>query len=309
MFRSFDKGEAMGDVLNNLRTRVEYMGKTRDDRLNAGKLKSLQASLKDSYQAEWITLRNNPYRCLINQKKLSENFDEKMISIEFDSGMKEGDNFYWDRTSTFWLVYLQQLTEEAYFRAEIRKCDYEVKVEDMCYPVYIHGPQQENEDWQKKHNLTWNELNYTLCMWIQKNEKTNKFFKREQKIKFDGNNWKVVAVDRYSQKSILEVYLLEDFNNSMEDEMEPIQVTQVYSSRPYIQGPQIVKPYDTSLNYQIKNSSNGTFVVNSKKVKIISTDSSQLVLEIISGKSGEFEIRYQVDGEEDVILPVHIVSL
>lgn len=309
MFRSFDKGEAMGGVLDNLRTRVEYMGATRDDRLNAGKLKSLQAALKDSYQGEWITLRDNPYRCLINQQKLTTNYDEKMISIEFDAGMKEGDTFYWDRTDTFWLVYMQQYTEEAYFRAQIRRCDYEVEVEDEFYPVYVRGPVEENEEWNQKHNLVWNNLNYSLLMYIPKNEETNEFFKREQKIKFDGNNWKVVAVDRYTQKGILEVYLKEDFNNSMEEEQNPIEVEPVYSTRPHIDGPQIVKPYDSSLVYEIKNSSSGTFVVNSKKVKVISADSSQCELEIISGKSGEFEIRYQVDGEEDVVLLVHIVSL
>ena len=299
----------MGGILNNLRTRVEYMGENRDERLNAGKLKSLQAALKDSYQAEWITLRDNPYRCLINQRKLTEDYDEKVISIEFNAGMKEGDTFYWDRTKSFWLVYLQQFTEEAYFRANIRRCDYEVEVNDEYYPVYVRGPVQEGEEWNKKHNLVWNSLNYTLLMYIPKNEETNEFFKREQKLKFEGNNWKVVAVDRYSQRGILEVYLQEDFNNPMEEEMIPIEVEPVYSRRPYIDGPQIVKPYDSSLVYEIKNSSSGTFVVNSKKVKIISADSSQLVLEILSGKSGEFEIRYQVFGAEDVVLPVHIVSL
>ena len=297
------------DLLSNLRTRVNYLGENRDARLNTEKLKSLQAALKDSYQGEWITLRGNPYRCLINQQKLTTNYDEKMISIEFNSGIREGDVFYWDRTNSFWIVYMQQYTEEAYFRAQIRRCDYEIEVNGCCQHVYIRGPIEQGETWINKHNLSFNTLNYTLLMYISKNEATNNFFKREQKVKFDGNNWKVVAVDRYSQKGILEVYLQEDFNNSMEDEQIPPTIEPVYSSRPYIQGPQIVKPYDTSISYEIKNTSGGTFVVNSNKVKIISADETECVLEIITGKSGEFEILYQIDNENDIVLPVHIVSL
>ena len=309
MFRSFDKGEVMGGILDNLRTRVNYLGNNRDERNNTRKLKSLQATLKDSYQGEWITLNDNPYRCLINQKKLTTNIDEKMISIEFDAGMKEGDTFYWDRTNSYWLVYLQQFTEEAYFRAEVRRCDYEIEIGDNYYHVYVHGPVQQDEDWINKHNLSFNILNYTMQLMIEKNEETNEFFRRGQKLKFDGNNWKVVVVDRYTTKGVISVYMQEDFNNSMEDEQIPIEIEPVYSTRPHIDGPQIVKPYDSSLVYEIKNITGGTFVVNSNKVKINSVSSSQLVLEIISGKSGEFEIHYQVDGEDDIILPVHIVSL
>jgi hypothetical protein len=37
--------------------------------------------------------------------------------------MKPGDVFTWKKTNTHWLVYLQDLEEIAYFRAEIRRCD------------------------------------------------------------------------------------------------------------------------------------------------------------------------------------------
>ena len=38
-----------------------------------------------------------------------------------------GDVVEWLGTKSFWLVYLQDLTELAYFRADIRKCAYEIK--------------------------------------------------------------------------------------------------------------------------------------------------------------------------------------
>ena len=166
MFRSFDKGEEMGGILDEMCTRVEYLGTTRDERLNTQKLKSLRAAKDDSYQAEWITFKGQPYRCLINREKLTTNFDEKMISIEFDANMREGDVFYWDRTRSYWLVYLQQTTEEAYFRAQIRRCDWELEVNNTPYKVYLRGPVEQTEVWNTKHNLSFNELNYTLMQMV-----------------------------------------------------------------------------------------------------------------------------------------------
>jgi len=37
--------------------------------------------------------------------------------------IKPGSVFEWVETKTKWLVYLQFLEEDAYFRAEIRRCD------------------------------------------------------------------------------------------------------------------------------------------------------------------------------------------
>ena len=96
-----------------------------DNRVDKSKLHSMQMALQNSYQAEWITLNDNQYRCLINPDKLKEDYDQKVISIEHSAGMKEGDVFYWDRTDTHWLVYLQQHSESAYFRAQIRRCNYQ----------------------------------------------------------------------------------------------------------------------------------------------------------------------------------------
>lgn len=300
----------MGGILDEMRTRIEYLGTTRDDRFNTEKLKSLQASLKDSYQGEWITLNDNVYRCLINQQKLTTNFDEKMISIEFSAGMREGDVFYWDRTQSYWLVYLQQYTEEAYFRAQIRRCDWEIEVNDTPYKVYLRGPVEQTEVWNTKKNLNFNELNYTLMVYITKNEETNAFFKREQKVKFDGHNWKVVAVDRYSTKGIIEIYLQEDYDNTMEEESIPLEIEPVYSSQPYIEGSQVVRVYDNKLEYRVRNNLvSGEFVVNSNKAKINSANSESCELEILTGKSGEFELIYRADGAEDIVLLIHIVSL
>lgn len=87
--------------LSRMLTRAGYKGYDRaDDRNVTGKYKSFLAALKNSYQAEWITTvdENNQlkdrWRCLINPSRLTEQFDKKVISIDFESGIEEGSVFY-----------------------------------------------------------------------------------------------------------------------------------------------------------------------------------------------------------------------
>ena len=43
-------------------------------------------------------------------------------------GIKCGDVVKWKETDSWWIVYLQKREEDAYFRAEIRRCDYTTKI-------------------------------------------------------------------------------------------------------------------------------------------------------------------------------------
>lgn len=112
---------------------------------------SLKRSLLYSYQAATAVLADGrEFRCLINPDKLKPAYDNKIISIPFkdvrlnpeqedkekttigeeEIGMKPGDVFLWKETNTYWLVYLRYIEEDAYFRAEIRRCDTTVTIND-----------------------------------------------------------------------------------------------------------------------------------------------------------------------------------
>ena len=291
-----------------MKQRIEYAGGDFDGRVVKSKYKSFCAAL-DSYQGEWITFNDQSYRCLINPDKLKEDYDIKMISVDFNANIKEGDVFLWNRTGTHWLVYLQQHSEEAYFRAQIRKCSYQIEIDGNPYWVSITGPAEKSLEWSEKHNISFNKLNYTIILYISKNEVTNAYFSRHKKIKFDGHNWTVAAVDRYSQDAVLEVVLEEDFDNSIEELQETPEIITPDETLPYIEGPREVRVYDTSIVYSIENASNGNWLVNSSKVKIVSMDSSSCILDIVTGKSNSFTISYIREGLEDVVLDVMIKSL
>lgn len=291
-------------------TRIQYAGGVMDNRVDKSKLHSMQMALQNSYQAEWITLNDNKYRCLINPDKLKEDYDQKVISIEYSAGMKEGDVFYWDRTDTHWLVYLQQHSESAYFRAQIRRCNYEIEVNNHKYWVYLRGPVETALVWRQKHNIEFNDLNYSLLIYVTKNEETLDFFKRFQILKIDGHRWRVAATDIFSQGSIIEVYLEEFFDNSLEEEQIKKEPIIFGEEEPYIDGPQFVEPYQTEIKYSLANNLNatGAFLVSSKKVKIVNSDNNSCIINVISGKAGEFKIIYREEGKEDLELNVTIES-
>ena len=295
--------------LDRMKKRMEYDGGyTSDDRNVKGKWLSFRSALGNSYQAENITFKNKQCRCLINPDKLKQDYDQKEISIDFKYGMKNGCTFYWDRTNTYWLVFLQDYDEEAYFRASIRRCDYELDINDNKYHIYVRGPVETALIWRQKHQIEFNELNYSILMYIEKNDETNEFFNRFKVLKFDGHNWRVATVDRYSQDGIIEVYLEEFFDNEMEDQMIVPEIIKPDTTKPYIDGPQLVRPYDTNLSYAIVGSSGGKFVVNSTKVKINQADENSCVLEITTGRAGSFILSYVKEDEEDITLNVTIKS-
>lgn len=296
--------------LDSMKTRMKYAGGDTDGRLVKSKLISMQHALKTSYQAEWITLNDKKCRCLINPDKLKEDYDQKIISIEFECGMKEGDTFLWDRTGTHWIVYLQQHTEEAYFRAQIRRCNYEIDVNGHKYWIYLRGPVETSLIWRQKHNIEMNDMNYSLIAYITKNEETLDFFKRFKVVKIDGHNWRVAARDIYSQNAIIEVNLEEYYDNDLEDDMIIPEIKEFGEEEPHIEGPQFIEPYQTEITYSLVNvlNNNGEFLVNSSKVKIVDSNNESCTINVLSGKAGNFDLIYRVEGEEDIVLNITIES-
>jgi hypothetical protein len=308
--------------LENMKKRLQYAGGDADGRNVKGKLTSFHSALANSYQAEWITFNGEKYRCLINPSRLTENFDKKVLSIDFDSGIKEGSVFYWNRTNQYWIVNLQQHTEEAYFRGDIHRCEFMIEIDGDTYWTSLKGPSEESLDWTQKHNIAFNKLNYTMAIQVTKNSKTMKYFDRFKVIKLKNSykdeeteevfeevhNWQVVATDKWSSDGVIDVYLKEYADNAMEDAVVQPEIVEPDIEQPYICGPQFVDVYDTFVEYQIKNAINGKFVVNSNKVEVIESNENSCVINIITGKSNKFDIIYQRDGEDDIVLNVTIQS-
>ena len=320
--------------LDIMKERINYNGgKEQESRMNVDKLRTLKKALLYSYQAATARLTDGrEFRCLINPDKLKTNYDEKIISIPFfdiqlnpelrenkkfqktskgeeEIGMKPGDVFTWKETNTDWLVYLRRYEETAYFRAEIRKCDYEIEVNDKKYKVYIGGPDASAIIWNKVKKTEWNDLNYSITMYVTKDKNTEAFFHRFAKIDINEKPWEVQAVDSMSQDGIIIVALKETYENSIEDAVEKEKVdTYIDLTQPYIKGPGTVYPYDV-VTYYIKNAEGGEFVAEGSGFEIASQDAEYIKLGIVTGKSGSFTLKYKIQDKEDIVLPITIGSL
>ena len=291
----------------NLKKRIEYMGgASQVARMNVDKLNTLKQALLYSYQAATAILPGNrEFRCLMNPNKINLDQEEKIISIPFEdvclntkkletTNLKAGDVFEWKENESHWIVLLNKDEETAYCRAICRRCRTQVEINGISYWVYVKGPSEESMSWSKGGNVYFNDLNYTLTMFITKDENTKEFFKRFQKVKVQGNNWEVQAIDSISSEGIIEVALKEDYNNTIEDTYPaPEAPEETVPSRAYIKGPSQVKPFDI-IDYTLeKTSVFGTWSISNDKAKIIGTDSKKITVEILTSKPGKFSIVFR----------------
>jgi hypothetical protein len=150
----------------------------------ADKRRSLERAVWHSYQGANVRKTNTEtqetVRALINPNKLKQDYDDKIISIKYDYDFKSGDVFEWVGTNTFWLIYLQDLTELAYFRGDIRKCSHEIAWEDEegLHKTYaaIRGPVETKINYIQKHGISVDTPNYSLNILIPKTDSAVKYF-------------------------------------------------------------------------------------------------------------------------------------
>lgn len=229
--RPFDPNESPVSGVNDQATRFCQAGGNRQqERMIKDKRRSLDHAVWYSYQAAKIVkvdaVDRKPVRALINPNKLKQDYDDKVLSVGFEYNIKCGDVFEWLGTKTYWLVYLQDLTELAYFRGDIRKCSYEIAWEDEngYHSTYaaVRGPVETKINYIQKHGIGVDIPNHSLSLLLPKNEDTLNYFKRYEKfyLQDDSTCWRVEAIDWISTPGILEVIAVEYFANEIEDDID-----------------------------------------------------------------------------------------
>lgn len=311
--------------LELLNKRLQYQGGNQEQRFINDKLRGLKRALLYSYQAATATLSDGKeFRCLINPDKNKPAYDNKILSIpykdiclnaprvgktsegEIDIDIKPGDVFTWKETNTHWLVYLEYIEEDAYFRSEIRRCDQEVKIEDNSYWVYIRGPVETSIEWTQKTGIEWNTLNYSLVMYITADETTNNYFERFKTIKIldprynKEKTWQVVGVDPYYGDGIIQVFLDEYFENSIADAVAAEKSAETGEENPvdettaYIDGPTEVQQYSKAY-YEIHNAEGGQWFIKWKeKTDPLNSSLKIIPLNISIGELGTFTLIYRI---------------
>lgn len=201
-------------------------GQPQQNRMIKDKRRSLDKALLYSYQGANVQALGSEdvARALINPNKLKQDYDDKIISIGFEHNFQPGTIFEWKNTGTKWLIYLQDLTELAYFRGDIRKCSYEIELEDgLKTYAAIRGPVETKIDYIQKHGISVDNPNYSLNILLPKNEITLAYFKRYSKFYLKEDTsicWRVEAIDAISMPGILEINAVEYYVNEFEDDQK-----------------------------------------------------------------------------------------
>lgn len=277
------------------------------------KYKTFQKALLYSYQGANVSKEGGPtWRALINPDKNKMDYDDKIISIDYESGFKAGDVFKWEERNTYWLIYLQELTEDAYFRAEIRRCKYQIqwvnketKTKETTW-AYVRGPVETKVNYVQKNGISADSPNWSLEIYVPNNESTRNKFARYEKFMLDGITWEIQAVDRLSAEGIIQVHALEYFTNPTLDDTEQ-NLTDAFvvlpkieqdESADFIIGPGIIKPHQ-EVEFAVAGLEGGTwsFKEAQKPINATITSSGTILVKWVSVTSGSFTIQYIIGDE------------
>ena len=207
-------------------------GNRQQERMIKDKRRSLDRAVWNSYQGAEVVKTDaedrKPVRALINPNKLKADYDDKIISVGYEYEFTVGTVFEWLGTKTYWLIYLQDLTELAYFRGDIRKCSYEIAWKDEKGDIHktyaaIRGPVETKINYIQKHGISVDTPNHSLNILLPKNEDTLAYFTRYSKFYLQDDSkicWRVEATDWISTPGILEITAVEYYSNDDEDDID-----------------------------------------------------------------------------------------
>ena len=315
--RPYDPKKNGIDGIDDLSMRLRQMGGHRQqERMIHDKRATLDRAIWNSYQAAEVIKVDaeykKPIRCLINPNKLKQDYDDKIISIGYEYNFKCGDVFEWLGTKTHWLIYLQDLTELAYFRGDIRKCSYKISWEDDSgkHETYaaIRGPVETKINYIQKHGISVDTPNHSLHILMPLNEYTLKYFQRYKKFylnSFDDVTnkicWRVEATDAISTPGILEINAVEYYANEHEDDIkngivggliiEPDNPNEE-NIEDLIIGETFIKP-QKYYHYRFNGAIISNWIYDEKlPIKVKMMDDDEIEIKWTANYSGQFKLEY-----------------
>lgn len=319
-------------------------GYTQRERMVYDKRRSLDRALKYSYQAAKVRKIQCADRgdnaedfefckhvdeheicwALINPDKTKMDYDDKIISVHYEENYHSGDVFEWVGTNSYWMVYLQDITEVAYFRGKIRRCSYEIAWEDEdgnLHSTYaaVRGPVETKIDYIQKHGISVDNPNYSLNIYLPRTKETLEHFRRYTKFYLKGIDegapkvcWRIEATDWISTPGILEVVAVEYYANETEDDIEaglvgaliaePIDPNKTEDDN--IQGDTFIKP-KTTFRFTYKGLDAGHWSLDGDtpaRLKVNDKNPLEVYVRWESSYSGQFVLRWNKNESKTIVV-------
>ena len=299
--------------VNNQFVRLNHQGgNLQQNRMIKDKRRSLDRALVYSYQGADVrkidSTSDDYVRALINPNKLKQDYDDKIISVGYEHHFECGDIFEWKGTETYWLIYLQDLTELAYFRGDIRKCSHQINWEDdngkhSTYAA-IRGPVETKINYIQKHGISVDTPNYSLNILLPKTADTLSYFQRYNKFYLADDElkvcWRIEAIDWLSMPGILEINAVEYYANEFEDNLEngtvgTLKTEPINPNNSFIEdtivGETFIKPKKEYEYEYIGNLVGKWSIKENYPIKLIQ-DGKKVKLRWLNTYSGQFDLIY-----------------
>ena len=302
----------MNNGLNLMRARLKVRGgEVQQDRMIKDKRDSLDKAILYSYQGAKVRKLGSDTidMALINPNRVKQDYDDKTISIGYEYGYTPGTVFEWVNTGTKWLIYLQDLTELAYFHGDVRKCDYEIKwIDGKGNPqstyIALRGPKETKLNSSIKEGISFDFPNHTLNMLMPKTKETLEYFTRYSKFYLQGLSedtpicWRVEATDSISTPGILEINAVEYYVNEQEDNIEEGLVGDLIAdpvvpepSAAEIEGEVFIKPKKTYV-YKYTGDNTGNWSWDSKLPLDVKINGNEISIKWTTTYNGQFVLSF-----------------
>ena len=284
-------------------------GQSQQDRMIKDKKESLERVLWYSYQGADVQKLGSKTveRALINPNRVKQDYDDKTISIGYEHEYKPGTIFDWVRTETKWLIYLQDLTELAYFKGDIRKCNYQItwkneKGNKCTTYAAVTGPSEKKIDTTVKESISLDVPNHSLTMMLPATKEVLSYFKRYSKFYIqplkEGDSpicWRVEATDTISMPGILEITAYEYYINEQEDNVEEGIVGEKISKpqSTVICGETFIKPKKSyTYEYTGEKIKDATWSFDSRLPIEAHIDNNKITIKWTTTYTGQFVLQY-----------------
>lgn len=314
--------------LESMRKRLEYCGgAAQQDRMIQDKFRSMLSATKNSYQAahfKFYPSMKKTYRGLFNSLQQNMDYDTKRISIPFETGFKTGEVFYWEETKTFWINYIQEKTELAYFKGLCRRCDYEIqwvtkdKELKKTYAAVI-GPSSSGLKISKEEIIIdRDESKITLL--VQDNKDNHDYFNQYNTFLLKTNTYKITGIDDISMPGVIEIFAEKTPSNRIDDDVEEnirnkwnVQpIIQDYPDDDLIRGLSVITPL-FDYEYSIENLQGEWYceeIRNGRKLPLIITPTNDgISLRWDNRHSGKFTLVFIPEGKEPIKKNIIVESL
>ncbi len=291
--------------LDLMHARLNFRGgAAQQNRMIKDKRETLDRVILYSYQGARIKKTNSEEiaPALINPNRVTQDYDDKIVSVGYEYEYAAGNIFEWVNTGTHWIIYSQDMTELAYFKGKVRRCRYQIEwladgVKNATYAAVI-GPSEARIDSQKWSGGVMDIPNYSLKILVPQNEKTLKFFKRYNEFYLKDNEtcWRIEATDSISIPGIIEVTAVEYYGNEFEDKdgvvgalIQDPMIPEPSSAQ--IIGEVFIKP-KMKYTYTYTGSENASWSFDPKLPIEVEIDGTSISISWLKTYSGQFVLKY-----------------